>query len=208
MSKKAMGIVLTADQIGSRRDGDGVPAALAALSGLPGSSERALPFARNAGDEIQALFVSGQEVVTAVRALVRIGSWRLGLGVGQVDLPLPDDVRAASGSAFIAARTAVERARSQPQDLAVEYVDGVASDAQAALELLALQWRRRSDAGWAVADLVEQGHERKEIATRLDITASAVSQRARAAAVAEVTRGQILAGHCLERLLEDQAHHP
>src|SRR5688500_19628182 len=106
--------VLTADQKRSTRHGDRVPEALAALAdlavaGSTGAAREndgsgvALPFERTVGDEIQGLLSTPAAAVRAVTALVRLGGWRMGLGIGAVDTPLPDSTRAASGPAFVAA---------------------------------------------------------------------------------------------------------
>ena len=47
----------------------------------------------------------------ALHAL-RSGRWYVGIGVGAVDLPLPASPREGSGPAFVAARAAVEKAKS------------------------------------------------------------------------------------------------
>ena len=65
-----------------------------------------------------------------------------------------------------------------------------------ALETTLLLWAavlaRRTDRGWAVADLVDGGLRYDEIARRLGITQSAVSQRAQAAGIVEGLRAREL----------------
>ena len=93
-------IVITADQISSRKGGDRVPAALTALDDLKlGTGSR--PFVRTAGDEIQGLVTDSAAAVEVIQALTRLGGWRFGVGLGQVESPVPRDVRAAHRPAFV-----------------------------------------------------------------------------------------------------------
>jgi hypothetical protein len=196
--------VLTADQKASRRQGDRVPAALIALETALGSgpdSGVALPFERTAGDEIQGVLFSPAAAVRAITELVRLGDWRIGLGVGPVDTPLPESTRAASGPAFLAARDAVDTARSSPADLRVVHPDGAghyggadrARQAESALWLLTVLLRRRTPEGWEIVDMADTGLSGRDIADRLDISPSAVSQRLARAALHEGRRGAELA---------------
>ena len=115
-------------------------------------------------------------------ALLRDGRWSVGLGAGALETPLPADIRAARGSAFVLARDAVERAKSVPGRVAVSAADPVAAeDAEAYLRLLVDLRDRRSSHGWEVADLLAQGLTQKRIAAQLGITPTAVSLRAKAA---------------------------
>ena len=193
-------VVLTADQVDSRSGDDAVPSALRALRALPSSGGSARGFARTAGDEIQALFTRSSDTVEALEQLARLGCWRVGVGIGAVVTPVPDDVRAASGEAFIAAREAVEASRLVPARVAVRAPSApeAGADLDAALALLHLLWHRRTPAGWAVAELLGQGLTGREVAAELDITPSAVSQRARAAAVEESDAGMRLATRLMD----------
>jgi hypothetical protein len=193
--------VLTADQKRSTRHGDRVPQALNLLGAALDGDGVVLPFERTVGDEIQGVLGSPAAAVRAVTALVRLGGWRAGLGVGGVDLPLPSSTRAASGPAFLAAREAVEAARSSPTDLRVVRADGGhdygvverARHAESALWVLTVLLRRRTTEGWEIVDMAETGLSGKDIADRLDISPSAVSQRLSRAAYQEGRRGAELA---------------
>src|SRR5690242_8094530 len=112
-------IALTVDQRGSRDAGDRIASWLTALADDP-EVRLTLPFARTAGDEMQALADDPTGVTAAVRRLVRDGGWWIGIGVGEVEQPLPDDVRAARGPALVRARGAVEQAKGRPSGVAVE----------------------------------------------------------------------------------------
>jgi hypothetical protein len=196
-------LVLTADQKASSRQGDRVPAALAALEAALGSgpdSGVALPFERTVGDEIQGVLSSPAAAVRAITELVRLGDWRIGLGVGPVDTPLPESTRAASGPAFLAARDAVDTG-SSPADLRVVHADGAdhyggpdrARQAESALWLLTVLLRRRTPEGWEIVDMADTGLSGRDIADRLQISPSAVSQRLARAALHEGRRGAELA---------------
>ena len=180
--------VLTVDQRGSRAAGDAVPELLRTFSGAP----LVRKFERTAGDEAQAVADDPALVVRAVLSLVRQGgatagregprgggAWSIGVGAGTVRRPLPRSTRAGAGQAFELARTAVERAKSSSDRLAVRGADPqAAARAQAVLALLADVVRRRTVPGWQVVDLLAQGMNQSEAAERLGVTRQAVSQRA------------------------------
>ncbi|MGB8384109.1 MAG: hypothetical protein WCG47_23180, partial [Dermatophilaceae bacterium] len=109
--------VVTADQIRSRTGKDRVPSALQALGLVEPGPMRA--FERTAGDEIQGVTDNPDTVVRLVERLIRDGCWRIGIGVGPVELPLPPTTRAGRGPAFGAARVAIEAAHPRPGQLAV-----------------------------------------------------------------------------------------
>uniref|UniRef100_UPI001EE07EEA SatD family protein n=1 Tax=Rhodococcus zopfii TaxID=43772 RepID=UPI001EE07EEA len=133
--------VLTVDQRGSRRDVDRVAALLDELR----DADLLRPFERTAGDEVQAVADDAETVVDLALDLVRRGHWSVGIGVGSVETPLPEQTRAGRGPAFEHARTAVERAKNAPGNLAVEGTDSAAAaDADAALTLLATLVLRRT----------------------------------------------------------------
>ncbi len=215
--------VLTADQVGSRSGADRVPDALTALALL--TTERA--FERTAGDEIQGVLADGEGVVAALRVLVRLDGWRVGVGGGGVEHPLPASTRAGRGPAFIAARAALGASRRAPGRVAVRVAEGgvrgggglagagVVGDGSAVgrdgygreqdpetlLWLLADLWRRRSREGWQVVDLFADGLNGQDAARALGITPSAVSQRAAAARWVEGGRAEELAARLLDTSL-------
>jgi DNA-directed RNA polymerase specialized sigma24 family protein len=102
--------VITADQIDSRNDRDRAGEMIAQLTADLGQAF-SLPADQTSGDEIQILMPTARAAVTTILALHRSGFWSIGLGVGSVRLPLPVATRQATGGAFIAARTAVTRAK-------------------------------------------------------------------------------------------------
>jgi len=189
--------VVTADQRHSRRTGDLVPAALAALNTRPRVPGLRRAFERTAGDEIQGVCDDAAAVTELVLRLVRLGTWRVGIGVGAIDLPLPRSTRAGSGPAFVSARAAVDAARRSPQQLAVvgdrDYgqADPV-RDAESALWLTSSVLRRRTTEGWEVVDLIAAGRSQVQAARTLGVSESAVSQRVARAGLAEERRGREL----------------
>lgn len=210
--------VVTADQVGSRTGTDRVPQTLLALDGLRPAPTRA--FERTAGDEIQGVSDTPGGVLEIVTSLVRQGAWRIGIGIGPVELPLPASPREGRGPAFIAAREAVAAAHPVTAQLAVRLgmpsaatavptlEQGAATVderqrhrhtdlAEGALWLLVRLLRTRTAEGWEVTDLLAQGHPQREVARRLGISPSAVSQRVRRAGWAEQQRGEALIAYHL-----------
>ena len=185
-------LVLTVDQDGSRSGVDEVPAVLARLHDVP----TRLAFERTVGDELQGVLEDPAAVVRALEVLLRAGGWNVGIGVGEVETPLPEHARAGRGPAYLAAREAVTRSKSSPWR--VRAVGSPTSDAEAVRGLESALWlwaallARRTARGWEVSDLVDQGLTYEEAATRLGISQSAVSQRAAAAGIAEGRRAREL----------------
>lgn len=192
-------LVVIADQVRSRHEPDRVPAALERLAPVP----VLLPFERTAGDEIQALVCSPEAAVASLVALSREGGWQVGVGIGAVDGPLPRTTRAARGSAYLAARAAVAAAKGSRTGVALRTVtgDGYGAeevlDAEAALWLLWSVLGRRTEEGWQIVDLHDEGLTGIEAATRLGISPSAASQRLRRSAYDEARAGARLAARLL-----------
>ncbi|SDB83170.1 hypothetical protein GA0111570_104101 [Raineyella antarctica] len=205
--------VVTADQRRSRRGADAVPAALDALAALP-QQDVLLGFERTAGDEIQGLLSSAHAVVATLQVLLRQGQWRIGIGVGPVERPLPDSTRAARGGAYLAAREAIEAARGNPvglavrdsrEDLPAEDPGRAGWQAETALLLWGYLLSRRSPEGWEVCDLLDRGLTNRAAAAGLGISPSAASQRAARAAYSEGRRGAALAAELLARAATEGA---
>src|SRR3954447_5223967 len=176
--------VLTVDQVASRTRGDRVEGLLPELV-TRWADDVLLGPDRTAGDEFQLLTRAATAALGIVLDLTRDGGWSVGLGVGAVDDPLPATTREASGSGFIAARTAVERAKGAVHRFALEgEPDGAgtgAADAEALVDLLLDVRARRSPEGWAVADRTADGTTQAAIAAELGLTPQAVSLPARTA---------------------------
>ncbi len=200
-----------ADQVSSRAGADQVPAALTRLEQLLGG-RMVLTFERTAGDEIQGLCRDPAVVVDAICELTRLGGWRIGIGAGGVESPLPSSTREARGTAYLAAREAIGVARSSPTQLALTGDDEAVSgdgygepreklqDAETALWLLRGALQQRSKEGWELVDLLDQGLTGVEAAAKLGISPSAVSQRLAHARRTEVARARSLATRLLAQL--------
>lgn len=202
--------VITADQVGSRRQADRADEMIARIASEHGHA-LLLPPDQTAGDEIQMLTDHASTALAIALETTRDGRWSVGVGVGAVRMPLPDAARKASGAAFIAARDAVQAAKRADGRFALRAAsalpDGTTADAEptdaagveALVRLLVLLRERRSDLGWEVVDLVRAGHRQKDIAGELAITPAAVSARLKAA----MWRAESDAIAPLERLLAE-----
>jgi hypothetical protein len=191
-------VVLTVDQHESRTGPDEVPAALSALAAVP----CLLPFERTAGDEFQGLLDDPAAVPAALEILFRDGGWNIGIGIGPVETPLPDQARAGRGDAYLAAREAVTAAKSSPWRIRTAGPAQAIRPLESAIWLWAALLARRTDRGWEVSDLVDQGLTYDQAAARIGITQSAVSQRAAAAGIAEGRRARELVEFLTRTALE------
>lgn len=199
--------VVNVDQRRSRREPDRVEGALELTRALEGVL---LPFERTAGDEVQGLLGDGAAIVRLMEGLARLDAragldepgWRIGIGLGAVENVRVESTRAARGSAYLAGREAVEKASRAPAHLAVIAAEEAAREAielaESALILLRTVISRRSTKGWEVVDLMTAGETQIEVAERLDVSESAVSQRLARASWREGVRGAELAVHLLQ----------
>ncbi|WP_122817131.1 transposase [Nocardioides pantholopis] len=195
-------LVLTVDQRDSRRSPDRVPAALELLDDVPALRG----FQRTAGDEFQGVLDDPASLPRAVEPLLRAQAWSIGIGIGQVDLPLPEHARAGGGPAYLHARSAVTAAKTGPWHLRVVGDSPDARQLESALWLWAAVLGRRTLRGWEVADLVDAGLSYEQAGARLGISQSAVSQRAQAAGIVEGRRARELVTHlAVGALRQDEA---
>lgn len=187
--------VLTINQRDSREAGDLVDDLVRALRPVPA----VLPFQRSVGDEaIGVVPGPGAAVDAALRAL-RERRWNVGIGVGPVgavdpadpggwglsglpgSLPDTQDLRDVGGPGLVYARRAVEQAARTGVRVPVA-VDGpdqeAAGQAEAVLRLVGQLVLTRTDAEWAVLDLMVPGvrGQQKLVAAELGITVQAVSK--------------------------------
>ena len=198
--------VLTIDQRGSTQDAatDRVPATLVALADVA----MLRPFERTAGDEFQGVLDDPAALTAVVERLLREESWNIGIGIGEVEEPLPESTRAGRGPAYLHAREAVTAAKSAPWRLRVA---GDPDDRQGVRGLETTLWlwaavlSRRTSRGWEVADLVDTGASYDQVAKRLGVTQSAISQRAQAAGIVEGRRARELVTELVGALLKDDA---
>jgi hypothetical protein len=193
--------VLTIDQRGSSRDSDRVPETLAGLADVG----MLRSFERTAGDEFQGVLDDPVALATVVERLLREDSWNIGIGIGEVEEPLPESTRAGRGPAYVAARDAVTAAKSAPWRLRVAGDDPGVRALETTLWLWASVLNRRTKGGWEVADLADAGASYDEVAKRLGVTQSAISQRAQAAGIVEGRRARELVTELVGGLLQDRA---
>jgi RNA polymerase sigma factor (sigma-70 family) len=180
------GLVLFGDVVGSRRDSAGATAWLRDLVWeLDGAyaAERLAPFGFTQGDELQGLLSPAADPFTAVlRAALGPGDKRMRWVVvrGEVD-PDPTGGKAPaterSGPAFVAARSAIEGARTGHERLVIltgrAEVDNLLADlAPALMDMLdGLTERQRSVARLALIEDLRQS----EVADRLGVRRATVS---------------------------------
>jgi len=175
-------IVITADQVDSRSTPDLGAATLDTLNEAF-ADHLLLPADRTAGDEIQLLVDDGRTAIGVVLALTRTGRWSVGMGFGTVRQPLGASIRESTGDAFVAARSAVDRAKKRQTRFAAvaEPATPAARDLEALADLLLILRARRSDQGWEMHDLVSKGLNQADAAMQIGITPQSASKRARAA---------------------------
>lgn len=175
-----MPYVLTVDQIDSRHQSDLVSQTIASFDGVPTLAA----FTRTVGDEFQAVLDDAVSVVDVILDLMRTTRWHIGVGVGPVETPLPHDPRSGRGAAFLAARAAVDQAKTAPHHVVVQAAapgSEEGHDAQVVLSLLAALRERRSASGWEAVDLVATGTSVSDAADHLKVSRQAVGQRLQAA---------------------------
>ncbi|MFT4200929.1 hypothetical protein [Gordonia sp. (in: high G+C Gram-positive bacteria)] len=192
--------VLTADQRGSRADADRVPELLHRYRDLPAVRG----FERTAGDEVEAVFDDADVVRAVVVDLVASGHWSVGVGVDEVEQPLPAQTRAGRGHAFEAARSAVESAKGRRVPLRVVGPSPWCRHAQTAACLLIDLVAGHSDAGREAVALVAAGESQAKAAERLGISPQAMSLRLRAARWDLQPDSQSLVTELLRRCEEDR----
>lgn len=198
-----MPFVLTLDQRASRTGRDQVPDLLAQLDRPALAPHLLRPFERTAGDEVQGIVCSPAGVTEVLGRLLRTSAWNIGVGLGDLESPLPASTRAGRGAAFLHARDAVTRAKAAPHRVCVVGPDPYrAEQVETVVWLWAGLLERRSDRGWEVAGLLDGGLSGVEAAQRLGISPSAVTQRAKAAHVLEADRARRL----VTQLLDESTH--
>jgi len=157
------------------------------------SGEIVSEFVLTTGDEFQGLLCRLEGLVRILRTL-RVGlhpqEVRFGLGLGVLDTQLQPQAIGMDGPCFHRARDAIERAAARGTPLEMNV-----GSQQPALEIYSLLYGELRR-GWTlkqreVVDLAAQGLEGVEIAHKLQISPSAVSQHLHAAgfpAISEATR--------------------
>jgi hypothetical protein len=153
-----------------------------------------LPFARTAGDEMQAVVKAPGALVDLALRATRSQEWWVGIGLGEIDKPLGETARDSRGPAFVSARAAVDAAKRRAWGCAVRgEPELLATRLEDCLALLVFLRRTRSPRAWQLVDLASEGLRATEIARQLGITKQAASQQLRAAGFVDEGRGRDLA---------------
>jgi hypothetical protein len=187
--------VMTIDQRGSSTDVDRVPELISELRGLTPAA-----FERSVGDEIQGVLERADDVVDIALHALRSGHWYVGVGIGAVQLAPAASPREGTGSGFVAARKAVEHAKTAAGQVPLSVVSGsigrgtevpqharegarTCANAEAVLRLIGRLVQERTDAQWKVVDRLRnvQGAggkhgSQKQVAKELGITEQSVSR--------------------------------
>ncbi len=183
--------VLTIDQRHSRTSEDRVPRLLDALAEVPCVAT----FERTAGDEVQGLLDDPAAVRAALLTALREGDWHCGVGVGKVDgddNAVPTSARAGRGPAYLAAREAVEAAKSMTGSVAVRVPADAggaakewAADVEAVWTLVGGLVLGRTDAQWRAVDAVDRSPTQAAAAEELGITPTSVAGALRLSRIRE-----------------------
>ncbi len=186
---------MTIDQRGSSTDRDRVPELVSQLRGIT-----AAVFERSVGDELQGVVERAEDVVDIALHALRGGHWYVGIGIGTVQLAAAASPREGTGSGFVAARKAVDHAKSAAGQVPLSVVSGsigrgmdipehakegarTCAHAEAVLRLIGRLVQERTDAQWRVVDRLRniQGSgakhgSQKQVARELGITEQSVSR--------------------------------
>ena len=187
-------IVITIDQRRSRSGPDKVETLLQRLAS---DYEAVRGFERTAGDEIQGVLRDGATAVDLALEVARTGEWSVGIGVGAVETPMPEQTRAGRGPAFEHARDAVERAKASSGSLALSGPGDGAERLEAELQLVAMVNARRTESSAEAGILVSRGLTQQQVAAKLGISQQAVSARLASGLWYEATRLATAAGLAL-----------
>ncbi|WP_371818232.1 MarR family transcriptional regulator [Pseudarthrobacter sp. C4D7] len=195
--------VMTIDQRGSTGDQDRVPDLLRQVAGLDLPGGEPPVFDRSVGDEVQGVVRDASDVVEIALHALRSGRWYVGIGIGTVSLAPHASPREGAGTAFVAARKAVELAKGAGAQVPLSVVPGMmagagaggaaategvqaCANAEAVLRLLGRLVQDRTDAQWRVVDALHrlgvrgQGPGRhgsqKQVARELGVSEQSVSR--------------------------------
>lgn len=189
--------VITVDQKNSTTAGNRAAQQMRQLEQQHGES-LLLPAAQFAGDELQ-LITDDPTTVAAVALDLAGDDWHVGIGIGNGSLST--SAADSHGTAFQAARDAVNAAKPLPWHIAVRSSEDAeaAQDCEAALALLQTLQSRRTDAGNEIAELIDRLGSVTAAAEHLGISVSAASKRARIAGLRHEQAGIELAERLLAR---------
>ena len=197
-----MSIALTIDQRGSRGGPVLIDQWVEELN-LTYAGAYELPFVAVVGDEMQALLARPEPAVGITLRGMRRQEWWVGIGVGEVALPLAANAARSEGEAFYRARRAVTRAKTSDYGFAIEASNQDDTRAlTAALSMLGYIQSKRGPATskrWEAVDLAQSGLTADEIRQALGISKQAVSARLIRAGYDEEQEGRWLAEQLLDR---------
>jgi hypothetical protein len=177
---------LTINQRDSRGNGDLVPQLLKDLRHIPAC----LDFDRSVEDEVQGIVEFPHQAVDSALIALRSGQWYVGIGVGPVNEPLPNQIKDASGHGLVYARRAVDRLRNGKERVPVAVEGPIV--------------QHRSVAEWRVLDLLTPGvrGQQKAVAQELGISTQAVSKALARAQWVEEHAARPAAARLLQMILE------
>jgi hypothetical protein len=165
-----------------------------------------LPSERTAGDEVEALIGEAQTLATVTLRALEDSEWWVGIGIGDVESPLPSSVRASRGPAFLLARRALkETKRGRFGGIRVLAMNRDTTNLEAALLLMKALFdgRVRTPKARAVAALRTTGLNQAQIAASVGTSTQNVSRQLRAARWIEERAGQGLVLGLARSLLQD-----
>ena len=161
-----------------------------------------LPPERTAGDETQALTSDARTLTHVALLALQSSRWWLGVGIGEVETPLPATVRASRGEAFMLARQALELAKKRRAvGLRVLAQFGDATDFESALRLMRVLYERRTPRAQLIADLHVAGLSTVEIGRKLGVSQQASAKQVYGSHVFEEQGGRRLVLHLAEVLM-------
>ena len=197
--------VVLLDQRRSRARPDLVGAWLEEI-GAGATLRFALSFERTAGDEVEALIDDAQTLATVALRALEASQWWVGIGIGDVENPLPSSVRASRGPAFLLARQALEESkRGRFGGVRVLAMNRDPTNLEAALLLMktVFDGRARTPKARAVAELLANGLSQARIAAALGTSKQNVSRQLRVARWTEERAGRGLVLDLARGLLAD-----
>ena len=194
--------VINIDQRKSRKAAENRADEWAADLNANFEDELTRPFVLTLGDEIQGVTGTPRAIVEILLGGAKENAWWLGVGIGKVEMPLPQTAARSRGPAFYNAREAVEAAKRSHHGFAVRAENArLATDIQTVLELLAFLIRRRGHdpMRWRAVEMAKEGKSTVQVGRAFGISQQAASKRLRNAGFYEEVQGRELA----ERLLAE-----
>ena len=107
-----------------------------------------------------------------VRQALTSDEWWIGLGLGEIETPLPPDTREGRGPAFWNARAAIDEAKTRrgTRPISVVGEDGTAQRLTECLDTLSFVINRRTDAQRAAADAYFRKGTVRAVAEELEMS--------------------------------------